>query len=107
VSRGRARGQRCDSARRGDMKAFAEGPQRWGSRRALIVSAIVPLTAEMGAGTTKRDVNAALDERREALHDLGYPNADATEGLKDGPTGTWPFMAKRYSESDIALHVHV
>ena len=52
-------------------------------------------------------MNAALDELPKALHDLGYSTADATKNLKDGPTGTWPFIAKRYSEPDVALHVHV
>ncbi len=48
-----------------------------------------------------------LDERSEPLRDLPHADADTSKRLHDWPAGTWPFIVKRYIESDIAIHVHV
>ncbi len=45
--------------------------------------------------------------RNDSLKNLAHANSDATKGAQDRLTGMWPSIAKRYIESDVALHVHV
>ncbi len=50
---------------------------------------------------------ARLGHRNDPLKNFAHTNSDATKGAQHWPSGTWPSLAKRYIESDIALHVHV
>lgn len=53
------------------------------------------------------DANALGGPDVQAHYDFADPDANVGEGFYDLPSGSWPFLAKRYVESDVALHVHV
>jgi hypothetical protein len=39
--------------------------------------------------------------------DAAYAQANGSQCQQDWPSGTWPFLAKRYIEHDCAIHLHV
>src|SRR3972149_9247392 len=59
----------------------------------------------------RRDANAYKSWGKRApikfADGLGDVSADVSKRSEDWPSGTWPFLVKRYIESDSALHVHV
>src|SRR5919108_201949 len=47
-----------------------------------------------------------LKKRIEIGEDFTYPVHNVSEGIEDWPSGSWPFLAKRYVKGELLLHLH-